>query len=30
MIRNRFQTAGSDDMGTKENGLWPQDFGLVE
>jgi hypothetical protein len=27
MIQNRFQ---ADDMGTKESGLWPQDFWLEE
>jgi len=30
MIQNRFQTAGSDDTGAKENGLWPQEFWLEE
>jgi hypothetical protein len=28
MIQNRFQTAGSDDTGTKEDGRWPQEFWL--
>ena len=26
MIQNRFQVAAKDDMGTKEDGLWPQEF----
>ena len=30
MIRNRFQTSGSDDTGNKESGLWPQEFCLKE
>ncbi len=28
MIQNRFETADNDDMGSKENGLWPQEFWL--
>jgi hypothetical protein len=28
MIQNRFQVAAKDDMGTKEDGLWPQEFWL--
>ena len=28
MIQNRFQVAGKDDMGTKEDGLWPAEFCL--
>jgi hypothetical protein len=30
MIQNRFQAAGNDNMGSKENGLWPQEFWLEE
>jgi hypothetical protein len=30
MIQNRFEAAGNDDMVSKENGLWPQEFWLVE
>jgi hypothetical protein len=30
MIQNRFPVAGKDDMGTKEDGLWPQEFWLEE
>ena len=30
MIQNRFQATGNDDMGTKEDGLWPQEFWLEE
>ena len=28
MIQNRFEAAGNDDVGSKENGLWPQEFRL--
>ena len=28
MIQNRFEVAGSEDIGSKENGLWPQEFRL--
>ena len=28
MIQNRFEAAGNDDVGSKENGLWPQEFWL--
>jgi hypothetical protein len=28
MIQNRFEAAGNDDMGSKESGLWPQEFWL--
>jgi hypothetical protein len=30
MIQNRFQVTGNDDMGPKEEGLWPQEFCLEE
>ena len=28
MIQNRFQAASSEDIRSKENGLWPQEFWL--
>ena len=28
MIQNRFEAASSENMGSKENGLWPQEFWL--
>ena len=28
MIQNRFEVAGSEKIGSKENGLWPQEFQL--
>ena len=28
MIQNRFQAADNNDMGTKEEGLWPREFWL--
>jgi hypothetical protein len=28
MIQNRFEAAGNDDVGHKENGLWPAEFCL--
>lgn len=28
MIQNRFKAASPEDIGTKENGLWPQEFKL--
>jgi hypothetical protein len=28
MIQNRFEAACSEDIGPKENGLWPQEFWL--
>ena len=28
MIQNRFEAADNDDMGSKENWLWPQEFWL--
>jgi hypothetical protein len=28
MIQNRFEAACSEDIGPKENGLWPQEFRL--
>ena len=28
MIQNRFEAAGNDDVVSKENGLWPQEFWL--
>lgn len=30
MIQNRFEAASSEDIVTKENGLWPQEFRLAE
>jgi hypothetical protein len=30
MIKNRFEAASSEDMGSKENGPWPQEFWLGE
>lgn len=30
MIQNRFEAAGSEDIGSKEDGLWPQEFRLEE
>ena len=28
MIQNRFEAASTQDIGSKENGLWPQEFWL--
>jgi hypothetical protein len=28
MIQNRFEASGSEDIGTQEDGLWPQEFRL--
>jgi hypothetical protein len=28
MIQNRFESACSDDIGSRNNGLWPQEFWL--
>lgn len=30
MIQNRFETNGSEDIGSKEDGLWPQEFWIEE
>ena len=30
MIQNRFEAAGNDDVSSKENGLWPQEFWVVD
>ena len=30
MIQNRFEATCSEDIGPKENGLWPQEFWLEE
>jgi hypothetical protein len=30
MIKNRFEAAICEDIGPKENGLWPQEFWLEE
>jgi len=30
MIQNRFEAAYSEDIGSKENGLWPREFWLEE
>ena len=28
MIQNRFEAAGPEDIGTNQDGLWPQEFRL--
>jgi hypothetical protein len=30
MIQNRFESACSEDIGSRKNGLWPQEFWLEE